>query len=90
VGGRGMNIGFEDALVFSELLKRGELDKYTQLRKPVLDHMVKRVNSLTDMFLNVEHSYMRPFMPYFLPVARRFMKKNLLTFVQGLDHPIGV
>jgi hypothetical protein len=31
-----MNIGFEDAFVFSELLKRGELSKYTQFRKPVL------------------------------------------------------
>jgi 2-polyprenyl-6-methoxyphenol hydroxylase-like FAD-dependent oxidoreductase len=90
VGGRGMNIGFEDAFVFSELLKRGELGKYTQLRKPVLDHMVTKIDKLTDFFLNMEHSSMRPFMPYFLPIARRFVKRNLLTFVQGLDHEMGV
>jgi 2-polyprenyl-6-methoxyphenol hydroxylase-like FAD-dependent oxidoreductase len=29
VGGRGMNIGFEDALVFTELFRKGQLEKYT-------------------------------------------------------------
>lgn len=52
--------------------------------------MVKTINRATDLFLNAEHSYMRPFMPYILPMFQSAMKKNLLTFVQGLDHQIGV
>lgn len=52
--------------------------------------MVGKIDNLTDFFLNAEHSYIRPMMPYLLPVMRTFMKKNLLTFVQGLDHEIGV
>ena len=34
-GGRGMNLGIEDAYILANLIKNGSTDKYTELRHPV-------------------------------------------------------
>jgi hypothetical protein len=60
------------------------------MRKPILDYMVQRVERLTDFFINTEHSNIRLMMPYILPIGQKLMKNNLITFLFGLDHEIGV
>lgn len=51
-GGRGMNIGIEDVYVLSKLMKQGLQGEYTDMRKPILEKMVHRIEKLTDSFLS--------------------------------------
>jgi 2-polyprenyl-6-methoxyphenol hydroxylase-like FAD-dependent oxidoreductase len=51
VGGRGMNIGIEDAFVFTKLLSIDRTEMYNDLRRPVLEHLVKRISQANTMFL---------------------------------------
>ena len=44
IGGRGMNLGIEDAFVFANLLREGKLDEYNSLRYPVVSEFVKRIS----------------------------------------------
>jgi 2-polyprenyl-6-methoxyphenol hydroxylase-like FAD-dependent oxidoreductase len=47
IGARGMNLGIEDAWVFSELVKRNEMARYEELRKKIDGHVVNRIAMLS-------------------------------------------
>jgi len=42
-----MNLGIEDAWVFSELVKRNEMARYEELRKKIDGHVVNRIAMLS-------------------------------------------
>jgi 2-polyprenyl-6-methoxyphenol hydroxylase-like FAD-dependent oxidoreductase len=48
-GGRGMNLGIEDAMVLASLMANGELADYTALRYPVGRRVIKITNRLTNL-----------------------------------------
>jgi 2-polyprenyl-6-methoxyphenol hydroxylase-like FAD-dependent oxidoreductase len=90
IGGRGMNIGIEDAFVFSKLLSTDRTEMYTDLRKPILEEMIKKINKATDVFLGKQNSMIKQSLPYLLPLFRFFAKKEITKFTLGLDHDIKV
>src|SRR5262249_34912624 len=51
MGARGMNLGLEDAWVFSRLAQTGHLEKYEQLRKACDQKVVKRIEALSKAVL---------------------------------------
>jgi 2-polyprenyl-6-methoxyphenol hydroxylase-like FAD-dependent oxidoreductase len=91
IGARGMNLGIEDAYVWAELLRRGQLDNYEKVRRPA----IKKVISQIKRAMNVPR-------PQTIPgkMVRRFpgvVKKVLPhagdkagSWILGLDHPLGI
>ena len=87
IGGRGMNLGIEDAFVFSHLLREGKLDQYNDLRFPVVSHFVDRIKSVSPMLVH-EKKLARSIFPFIGPILNRFFKNRGILFVTGLDHEI--
>ena len=87
IGGRGMNLGIEDAFIFSHLLREGKLDKYNELRFPVVSHFVNRIKSVSPMLVH-EKKLTRTIFPFIGPILNRFFKDKGILFVTGLDHEI--
>jgi 2-polyprenyl-6-methoxyphenol hydroxylase-like FAD-dependent oxidoreductase len=82
IGGRGMNLGIEDAFLLSGLIAEGRVGAYEKLRHRYLRSTVKRVNTLTQFITG--HSFLhrtvrnnlgllKPFFPLGLPRARKFL-----------------
>jgi 2-polyprenyl-6-methoxyphenol hydroxylase-like FAD-dependent oxidoreductase len=89
VGARGMNLGIEDAYVFSELLKHGEISTYGQRRHKVDRRVVRRIDLLTRMVKgeSIGARVLRSVMPPLVghnPLAR----KQIIASLTGLDHPV--
>jgi 2-polyprenyl-6-methoxyphenol hydroxylase-like FAD-dependent oxidoreductase len=89
VGARGMNLGLEDAFVFSELAKSGRLDDYEALRRPVDAGVVRRVELVSRMviaqspILRLVRAAMYRFGSQIPFVANR-----IAHVITGLDHPL--
>lgn len=89
VGARGMNLGIEDAWVFSQLVVAGRRQDYHPLRWPV-DHRVVGNVELISRFARGESVIARLVrvlaagLVSRLPVARN----RMLQTVSGLDHPL--
>ena len=49
VGGRGMNLGIEDAFVFTELLIQNRLDEYNFVRGKAVKPTVERIFGITNI-----------------------------------------
>ncbi len=91
IGARGMNLGIEDAFVFAALYDRGQLDRYDQLRRPVVEKVVGQIKramtlprgkSLPSRFVRRFPGVVRVVMG----VAHRFAE----PWVLGLDHELGI
>ncbi|WP_442483913.1 FAD-dependent monooxygenase [Aeoliella sp. SH292] len=90
-GARGMNLGIEDAWVFSQLLQRGKLSDYSATRHSVDKAVVRRVEILTHTVAaeTVGWRLLRGIVANVVlprPIAQKQMKKSLT----GLDHPLPV
>lgn len=88
-GARGMNLGIEDAWVFSQLAKRGELQRYGWHRKRIDRQVVQRVN-LVSRLARGESGIARVLRSLALPVLLRIppLRNQMIAMVTGLDHPV--
>lgn len=89
LGGRGMNLGVEDAHVWASLAAAGRLEDYDRLRRPVDGRLVRQVQRLTELprGRNLAARLARPLAPLIglvLPAVRRVGGRWIL----GLDHEV--
>lgn len=91
VGARGMNLGIEDAWVFAQLADRNQLDRYSELRRPVDAAVVRRVDRLSRLARG-ESIASRTLRSTLLPILTRLpaSRKRLLATVSGLDHSLNL
>jgi 2-polyprenyl-6-methoxyphenol hydroxylase-like FAD-dependent oxidoreductase len=89
VGARGMNLGIEDAWVFSELLKSGRMSRYAPLRRSVDYRVVKRVE-LFSRIVRGESVYARFLRSLAAVWLTRipFVRRQIIQTVAGLDHAL--
>jgi 2-polyprenyl-6-methoxyphenol hydroxylase-like FAD-dependent oxidoreductase len=90
VGARGMNLGLEDAWVFSRLVKMQQMHRYESLRQPVDRQVMKRVELLSRMARG--ESFAARFFRSLLPSAVKIppFYHRMLATIMGLDHPLTV
>lgn len=88
MGARGMNLGVEDAWVYANLARLGQLGRYHDLRHPVDVKVVKEV----EFFSKLVGSDALPFRfgrRYVMPIlARTPLKSRIKQTVTGLDHSL--
>ncbi|RNA31624.1 pentachlorophenol monooxygenase [Brachionus plicatilis] len=56
-GGRGMNLGIEDAFVFAELLAENRLNEYDKLRKNAVKKTLSKIDMITKVILGENFFY---------------------------------
>ncbi|WP_425398786.1 FAD-dependent oxidoreductase [Aeoliella sp.] len=91
LGGRGMNLGIEDAYVFANLVAQGRLRDYHRLRSPAVHSVVRRVEQMTQIARG--KSQLSHLARQFAPLTTAAMKLgegNLRNWVLGLDHPVNI
>ena len=88
VGGRGMNLGIEDAAWLAWLIEQGDTQRYTQLRHPVARHVLEQVDQAT-RFISSDGAAATFFRRRVLPLmARRsFVQRNAFRNMTGLASP---
>jgi 2-polyprenyl-6-methoxyphenol hydroxylase-like FAD-dependent oxidoreductase len=88
VGGRGMNLGIEDAAWLAYLIEQGETDSYTQQRHPVAKEVLEQVDKAT-RFVSSDGAFTTFFRRNMLPlIARRdFVQRNIFRNITGLASP---
>lgn len=89
VGARGMNLGIEDAWVFSELWRTNKLDLYDPMRTAVDQEVVKQVERFSrlvqgESFLSRELRNL--VLPYVIGLP--FIRQRLLGMAAGVDHAL--
>ena len=87
-GGRGMNLGIEDAAWLAWLIERGETETYTALRHPIAKKVILEVDSITRFISSgsaIATFLRRKILPYI--ASRRFAQKNVLKQISGLAAP---
>lgn len=88
VGGRGMNLGIEDAAWLAYLIEQGETQSYTKLRHPVAKQVLEQVNKATS-FISSDRPVTTFFRRKILPliVQRDFVQRKALKNITGLATP---
>jgi 2-polyprenyl-6-methoxyphenol hydroxylase-like FAD-dependent oxidoreductase len=91
IGARGMNLGIEDAWVFSELARTHQLQRYESLRKSVDGPIVKRIERMSRI-IRGESAIARLIRSVLAPLVTRVpvLQNRILPLITGLDHPLGV
>ena len=89
IGGRGMNLGIEDAYVFASLAAGGRLSEYAGLRRPTDQRVVRGVARMTTVprGRGLSAKLARPLAPLvarLIPLA----EARLAEWVLGLDHDV--
>lgn len=89
VGARGMNLGLEDAWVFSELVRTGRMADYDRLRRPVDQGVVRRVEAISRVAA-AETAPARFARAWLFPTATKlpFVRSRMRATISGLDHPL--
>jgi len=89
IGARGMNLGLEDAWVFAELVRTDRLRAYDQLRQPVDQRVVRRVELLSRL-VSAESGFTRFLRAFVFPPAVKlsFVRGLMVRTVSGLDHEL--
>jgi 2-polyprenyl-6-methoxyphenol hydroxylase-like FAD-dependent oxidoreductase len=88
-GARGMNLGIEDAWVFSELVRTGRMDEYDHLRRPVDRQVVRRVELLS--WIVAAESWLPRFLrEHIFPMVLRtpMLRAQIVPALTGLDHEL--
>lgn len=90
LGARGMNLGIEDAYVFSKLFKENNLSKYEGLRKPVVLDTLHRIENLTQIMQGkaTKAKVFRMVAPTLMPILFPLVRHKILNFVLGIDHSV--
>lgn len=89
MGARGMNLGLEDAWVFSQLARTNQLKQYGALRKKVDAAVVRRIEFLSRIVLGESRSARLArtvMMRWFLKVPP--LQRSFMAAMTGLDHPL--
>jgi 2-polyprenyl-6-methoxyphenol hydroxylase-like FAD-dependent oxidoreductase len=89
MGARGMNLGLEDAWVFSRLVQSGEMKRYGELRKSVDEAVVKRIERLSRMVMGESAAlrFVRAiFMHWLIKIPA--IQAKFMTAMTGMDHPL--
>lgn len=88
IGARGMNLGIEDAWVFSQLALGGQLDRYNDLRRPV-DHQVVRRVAFVSRIIACNPRPLR-FVRRLIPLVLRLgaPSSRLMAIATGTDHSL--
>ena len=91
LGGRGMNLGIEDAYVFAALAAQGRLKEYERIRRPAIEDVVKSVERLSQMprGKSLAAKIARRF-SWIIPWIIEREIDTLRPWLLGLDHDIGV
>lgn len=87
-GGRGMNLGIEDAAWLAWLIERGETENYTSLRHPVAKKVIAEVDKATRFISSsglISTFLRRRILPFI--ASRRFAQKNALKQISGFSSP---
>jgi 2-polyprenyl-6-methoxyphenol hydroxylase-like FAD-dependent oxidoreductase len=89
IGARGMNLGIEDAWVFSELVRTRQLHRYEALRKDVDGLIVKRIERLSRI-ISSESVIARLIRSVAPPLVAKLpaLQHRLLPVLTGLDHDL--
>jgi 2-polyprenyl-6-methoxyphenol hydroxylase-like FAD-dependent oxidoreductase len=84
-----MNLGIEDAWIFAQLARRGELARYESLRYPI-DRGVVRQVSIFSRIVACEPAPLR-IVRGLLPLLLRLglPTPRMMAIVTGSDHPLG-
>lgn len=89
VGARGMNLGIEDAYIFSTLAASGQLARYTALRHAVDRAVVKRVERVSRMAVGNSTAVKLLRIPLVRCLTRvPAIRRQLIRTVTGLDHDL--
>lgn len=88
LGGRGMNLGIEDAAWLAWLIEQDETDRYTQLRHPIAKRVLEQVDQAT-RFISSGSAITTFLRRNLLPlIARRdFAQRNAFRNITGLAAP---
>jgi len=88
VGGRGMNLGIEDAAWLAWLIERGDTVRYTELRHPIAKQVLVQVDRVTRLVSSdgaAATFLRRKVLPF---IARRnFIQRNVFKTITGLSTP---
>jgi 2-polyprenyl-6-methoxyphenol hydroxylase-like FAD-dependent oxidoreductase len=88
VGGRGMNLGIEDACWLAWLISEGRQEEYTGLRLEAVEHVLAQTKANTRAILlkNPMAVWLRNnFVPLVLKIAP--LRRSFIDGVRGLDTP---
>jgi 2-polyprenyl-6-methoxyphenol hydroxylase-like FAD-dependent oxidoreductase len=89
IGARGMNLGIEDAWIFAQLVRRGQLSRYKQLRYAV-DRRVVRQVSVFSRAVACEPAVLGLLRPMIFALLRLGLPTvRMMAIVTGTDHPLG-
>ena len=91
IGARGMNLGLEDAFVFTRLVRSGQMTRYEALRKGVDKGIVRRIELLSRTVMGkttLARSARFVLLQWLMPTP--LFRGQFLKTVTGLDHPIKV
>lgn len=90
LGARGMNLGIEDAYVFSKLFKENKLADYEKLRRPVVLDTLSRIENLTEIMQGkaTKAKVFRILAPTLMPIMFPIVRNKILNFVLGIDHQV--
>lgn len=88
VGGRGMNLGIEDAATLAWLISTGETDRYTALRHPIGKKVLAFTEAQTRQITST-NPVMQFLQNHIAPIALKlpFMQRIALARLTGLDTP---
>ena len=91
MGARGMNLGIEDAWVFSQLARLDRFDSYHALRHPVDQAVVNRVRFLSRLVV-AKSGATRLLRRFALAFATGipFFREKVLRTLTGLDHSLPI
>jgi 2-polyprenyl-6-methoxyphenol hydroxylase-like FAD-dependent oxidoreductase len=91
MGARGMNLGLEDAWVFSQLALRDELRRYGELRKAVDEAVVKRIERLSRIVMGNSWAarFARDVSLHWL-IKIPAIQAGFVAAMTGLDHPLDI
>lgn len=89
MGARGMNLGLEDAWVFSRLAEAGQMRRYGELRRPVDEAVVKRIRFLSRMVVGESRAlrFTRAALMHWL-IKVPAIRVGFMEAMTGLDHPL--
>jgi 2-polyprenyl-6-methoxyphenol hydroxylase-like FAD-dependent oxidoreductase len=89
IGARGMNLGIEDAWLFSELWRTNHLERYAPTRKAVDQEVVRRVERFSRL-MQGESLLRRELRDLVLPyvIGLPFVSRRLVGLVAGVDHAL--